>query len=193
MTRQLIICSALIASVTGPALAVTNMATNTAVGNRLSNPAAEHRISTAAAANRGSNPADLFRASNPAQWIRPHIPVDFVPHLTNTAGTFGIKRADEMNRAGVIGPPITIERPTNPVAGHLLLVCRSAAAGRNVGLGACERIVRDPPLFAHQAVEDQAGLNLRRKVILHRPVPGPVINTRFGSTTSVNGKTDNQQ
>ncbi|MFY9719793.1 MAG: hypothetical protein WAK16_09110, partial [Candidatus Cybelea sp.] len=128
MTRQLIICSALIASVTGPALAVTNMASNTAVVNRNSNPVAENRISTAAAANRASNPTALFHASNPAQWIRPHLPVDFVPHLTNTAGTFGIKRADEMNRAGVIGPPITIERPTNPVAGHLLLVCRSAAA-----------------------------------------------------------------
>jgi hypothetical protein len=192
MTRQLIICSALIASVSGPALAVTNMASNTAVGNRNSNPVAENRISTAAAANRGSNPAALFRVSNPAQWIRPHLPVDFVPHLTNTAGTFGIKRAGEMNRAGIIGPPITIERPTNPVAGHQLLFCRSAAAGHDVGLGACERIVRDPPLFAHQAVEDQAGLNVRR-VILHRPVPGPVINFRYGSTTSVTGKTDNQQ
>jgi hypothetical protein len=161
MTRQLIICSALIASVTGPALAVTN---NPTLANRLSNPAAEHRISTAAAANRGSNPADLFRASNVAG-LRHPIPVDFVPHLTHPGGTFGVgrditigsakaseaaslfrvsnaadlfRKSDSAIVSRQVIPFIPV-RYSNPVEGRRLggLDCSSYAVGRRLGEGAC--------------------------------------------------------
>jgi hypothetical protein len=167
MTRQLIICSALIASVTGPALAGTNVASNPAaairisnptLNNRLTNPAAARvsaavhveipvdpcRSSAAAACSRISNPALLFKATkdlskvtNTVEWLRRPIPVDFVPRFSNPAERFVIR---DSAAVPLQATPIQVLRLTNPAdaAGAVHgLVCKSAAIQSRLGLGAC--------------------------------------------------------
>jgi hypothetical protein len=126
MTRQLIICSALIASVTAPALAVTVSS------------AAVHRFTIPATAPRATDVAGQFRArSTAAPWFSfpasPPIvtmPIEF-PHATNAAAVFSVKRADDLNaysaarqavgdRAGLDARKVIKRRM--PAPGHLISI-----------------------------------------------------------------------
>jgi hypothetical protein len=167
MTRQLIICSALVASVTGPALAVSNVAGGAALtapalrvritGAALTAPALRIRLSDPAKENRLTDPA----AAHSAQVQREVISIDPCrassveachARNSNLAGLFTVTKdlekvtnpAQWLKRRIPVdmlrqADPIVIRQPfTNPVQGRLRgIVCSSDAAGRPVGLGAC--------------------------------------------------------
>ena len=169
MTRQLIICSALIASVAAPAMAGTVTVTNRGGVTR--------EIGSAAF-TRTTNPAGLVRATNTAELLRHPIPVDIMPRFSNPASMFDFRRGFDSikasdaaallrasNPAGlfrfsnpasvprhVIHPDMIMipKRSSNPVESlGYRLICWSNAAARDA-FGACERIVHDPPMTLHR-------------------------------------------
>ncbi len=200
MTRQFIICSALIASVAAPALAGTVTVTNRAGVTREISPAAFTRT---------TNLAGSMRATNPAEWLRHPIPVDIIPRVSNPAMLDLRVKASDAAALFRASNPASVDRLSNPASAHrrivhpdmimlprtnpvglfpLKLVCWSNAAARDF-FNACERIVRDPPMPLHR-VGAQARVDLSSRKVILRPMPGRGYG-QFG-TTSSHGGVDNQ-
>lgn len=148
MTRQLIICSALIASVTGPALAVTNAAAIHSAAAIRTIPVDPCRlVRSTADCFRRVNPAvpvpavpvkdttDLGKITRPVAW-QWHIPVDVVTRAIAPTAAIAITRA--ATDKGQFARPVVITGQAADLQGRLHgFACPVAEAVRAADEGAC--------------------------------------------------------